>query len=163
MAAEILSQDDFFNWSLNQLARAFGVARETVSKRLMDSGVRPSGERRGHPVYPVKLAAQAILMPQGYSGGWLDDPTKMAPSDRRHWFASERDRLALEREQGLLVTADEARQQMAEIINLGLPILESLPDELERDFQLPPEVVAAVESRVDSLRSAWADALQGDD
>ena len=160
MSAEVLSQDDYFNWSLNQLSRAFGIARETVAKRLSDANIQPSGERRGHPVYSVKSAAFAILVPQQLGAGSFDNPDVMAPSDRRHWYASERDRMALEKEQGLLVSADDCRQQMVEIIQLGLPIFESLADELERDFGLPPEVITGVEERVDALRHKWADALE---
>lgn len=158
MNAEVVSQDDYMNWSLNQLARAFGIARETVAKRLSDANVEPSGSRRGHAVYQVKLAAMAILMPQSTAGSF-NDPEKMAPMDRRAWYASERDRTALEKEQGLLVDVEDCRQQMVDIINIGLPIFDSLADELERDFGVDPQIISLIEQRVDAVKNKWADAL----
>lgn len=159
MTAEVLTQNDYFSWSLNQLSREFGIARETVGKRLSDAGVKPSGERRGHPVYKVKDAAMAILLPQT-TGFSLDNPELMAPSDRRHWFASELDRTKLQKEQGLLISVEDCREQMVEVIMTGLPIFDSLADELERDFGFSPDIITKVEEKVDALREKWADKLQ---
>lgn len=159
MTAEVLTQNDFFSWSLNQFSREFGIARETVAKRLSDANVKPSGERRGHPVYKVKDASMAILLPQ-VTPGSFDNPDLMAPSDRRHWYASELDKTKLQREQGLLVSVEDCREQLVEVIMAGLPIFDSLADELERDFGLPPEIITKVEEKVDALRVKWADKLQ---
>lgn len=159
MTADVLTQNDYFSWSLNQLSREFGIARETVGKRLSDANVRPSGERRGHPVYKVKDAAMAILIPQVTPGG-NNNPDLMAPSDRRHWYASEIDKMKLQKEQGFLVGVEDCREQLVEVIMAGLPIFDSLADELERDFGLPPEIITKVEEKVDALRVKWADKLQ---
>lgn len=159
MTADVLTQNDYFSWSLNQLSREFGIARETVGKRLSDANVRPSGERRGHPVYKVKDAAMAILLPQATPGN-NNNPDLMAPSDRRHHYAAELDKTKLQREQGFLVSVDDCREQLVEVIMAGLPIFDSLADELERDFGLPPEIITKVEEKVDALRVKWADKLQ---
>ena len=74
MIAEVVSQNDWFSWSLNQLSREFGIARETVGKRLSDADVKPSGLRRGHPVYRVGDAASAILVPRRQSFSGVVDP-----------------------------------------------------------------------------------------
>lgn len=161
MSADILPQADYFNWSLNQLSRAFGIARETVAKRLTAANVESSGERRGHAVYSVKDAAKAILLPTTVLGVFQNNPDTMAPQDRRAWFASERDRTALEKEQGLLVDVEDCRQQIVKVIDIGLPIFESFADELERDFRLDPTVIGAIEDRVDVVRNKWADILEG--
>ncbi len=160
MTAEVLPQNDYMNWSLNQLSRAFGIARETVGSRLAAANVSPSGHRRGHAVYSVKDAAVAILLPTTGGIDGLQDPEKMAPQDRKAWFSSERDRLALEKEQGLLVDVEDCRQQMVKIIEVGLPIFDSLGDELERDFGLAPEIVTSIEERIYVAKTKWADAIQ---
>lgn len=161
MNSNVVQQSDFFNWSLSQLAREFGMARDTISRRLFDADVKASGERRGHPVYSVSAAAKAILGLHLNQSGVDVDPAKMTASDRRHHYAGELDKLKLERELGLSISIDDARSQMVEIIKMGLPIFESLPDELERSFDLPPDVIASVEDKVNELRNSWADALEG--
>lgn len=160
MAADVVSQDDWFCWSLNQLAREFGIARETVTRRLTDAGVKPAGTKRGYPVYRVGDAASAILVPQTSAGGFINDPNKMAPKERRDWFGSENDRIKLEKETGVLVATSDTREQMSEIVKMGLQILETLPDVLERDFSLTPEIIDGVERKIDALRITWAEALE---
>ncbi|WP_367154666.1 DUF1441 family protein [Methylomonas sp. HYX-M1] len=160
MAAEVVSQNDWFNWSLNQLAREFGIARETVQSRLRSANINPNGERRGFPVYSVAQAAKAILVPQTSLGVTLNDPDKMSPQDRAYWFKAEIDRVKLEREIGAAVYVNESREQMAVIAKTGLQVLETLPDILERDFGLDADVIAGVEARVDVLREQWANLLE---
>ena len=159
MSAEIISQNDWFNWSLNQLSREFNIARETVQRRLRTADIKPSGERRGHPVYSVCDAARAILITDNSSAG-LNDPDEMSPKERSDWYKSENERLKFERESSVSVDADECRVQMAEIAKMGLQVLETLPDILERDYQLDPTIISNVESRIDSLREQWANTLE---
>lgn len=35
-----------------------------------------------------------------------------------------------------------------------------MPDILERDYRLDPEIIESVESRIDALREQWADLLE---
>lgn len=159
MAGEVISQDDFFCWSLTQLAREFGIARETVTRRLNDAGVPSSGVRRGHPVFRVGQAASAILLPQIRPGEALNDPDKMSPKERADWYKSEKDRLIVEREKGVSVDVNDSRQQMAVIAKTGLQVLETLPDILERDFGLQADIISGVEARIDVLREQWANLI----
>ncbi|MBL4761538.1 MAG: DUF1441 family protein [Gammaproteobacteria bacterium] len=161
MKAEVIPQSDYFNWSLSQLSRGFGIARETVSKRLTDANVKASGEKRGHPVFSVKDAASAILL-HGVGGSFsFSNPETMAPSDRRHWYASENDRLKLEKEQGLLVSVDDVREQLVEIANISSNVLEILPDEIERDFpDKSPEIIQYIENKVHIARNQLADRIE---
>lgn len=160
MTGQVVSQDEYFCWSLNQLSREFGIARETVSRRLHEAGVNASGERRGHPVFRVRQAAEAILMPPRGQSGFTNDPDRMSPKERADWFKSENDRLKFERESGMAVYSDEAREQMAVIAKTGLQVLETLPDILERDFSLDTEIIISVEERIDALRQQWANMLE---
>lgn len=160
MVGEVISQDDFFCWSLTQLSREFGIARETVTRRLNDAGVAAAGVRRGHPVFRVRQAAEAILVPPSRSGEFINDPDKMSPKERSDWFRSENDRVKFERDSGISVHADKAREQMAVIAKTGLEVLETLPDILERDFQLDPDIIESVELKIDALRTQWANRIE---
>lgn len=160
MGAEVVSKDHFLSWSLSQIAQEFGIARETVSRRLNDAGVQSAGVRRGHPVYRVAKAAEAILVPTGGQGGLINDPDMMTPKERADWYKSENDRLKFERENGQSIHALESREQMAIIAKTGLQVLETLPDILERDFNLPADVIVQVEETVDALRLQWAKKLE---
>lgn len=160
MATEVASINDWFCWSLNQLSREFGIARETVQRRLRDANIAPAGERRGHPVYGVGQAAKAILMPQISEGAATNDPDRMTPKERADWYKSENDRIKYERESGNAIYKNDAREQMAFIAKTGLQVLENLPDILERDYRLQPEIIESVESRIDALREQWAELLE---
>jgi len=160
MVATVVSQKDWFSWSLNQLSREFNIARETVQRRLREASVDPSGERRGHPVYPVGASAKAILAPDTSASQGLNDPASMTPKERSDWYKSENDRIKFERDAGLLVSAADARTEMARVAQTGLHILETLPDILERDFNIDPDVIVGVEQRIDALREQWASVLE---
>jgi hypothetical protein len=160
MAADVLSKDDFAKWSLNMLAHEFGVARETVQNRLASANIQPAGERRGFPVYRVGPSAKAILQLQMQSAGFNNDPNTMSPQERSYWYKSENDRTKLEKEQGILVYAEDSRRAQAQIAKTGLQILETLPDILERDFNLSVDVISAVEDKLNALRDEWAELVE---
>lgn len=160
MVAEVLDKNSWFNWSLTQLSSAFGVSRETVQRRLRDANITESGIRRGHAVYDVSHAAKAILMPSGLHGMVTNDPEKMTPKERADWFRAEKDRLIVEKESGIAVSCNDAREQMSFIAKTGLHVLETLPDILERDYSLSPEVILDIEKRIDMLRNQWANLLE---
>jgi len=162
MVAEVAPIDNYFNWSLNQLSKEFGIARETVGRRIRESNLKPAGERRGHSVYRVSDVARAILVQQTSMGGLINDPGSMIPKERSDWFKSENERLKFERDSGLSVGSDDARTQMAEVAKMGLQVLETLPDILERDFSLDSKIIAGVEERIDALREQWAESLEAD-
>lgn len=159
MAAEVVNQNDYFRWSLNQFAREFGIARETVQSRLRAANVSPSGEKRGFPVYSVSDAARAILMPESASTPGLNDPAQMTTKERLDWYNSEISRIKFERESGESIRSDESREQMALIAKMGLQVLETLPDILERDYHLDAEIIASIEERIDALRVQWSEAV----
>jgi len=160
MGAAVLSADDFYSWSLSQLSREFGVARETVGSRIRAAGIQPSCQKRGHPAYRVSEVAQAILVPVSLSDGDIHDPGLMVPKERSDWYKSENERIKFEKDTGVLTSVEECREQMGEIAKMGLQILETLPDMLERDFELAPEIIEGVELKVDALRLTWAEALE---
>lgn len=145
--------------SLSALSREFGYHRDTIKKRLVQVGVRPDGERNGNPVYRLRDAVPAILETFNASGK-VEDPDLLTPQDRKAWYQSEKDRVALEESQGVLVPREEVREQLAVVIKVTAQMLETLPDILERDCRLPSDMVDLVERRIDQARADWAEALE---
>ncbi len=145
--------------SLSALSREFGYHRETIKKRLAQAGVRPDGTRNGNPVFRLRDAAPAVLETFNTSGR-VEDPDLLQPTDRKAWYQSEKDRVALEKEQGGLVPREQVREQLAVVVKITARVLETLPDILERDCRLQPEMVDLVERRIDQARADWAEALE---
>ncbi|MCK9622229.1 MAG: DUF1441 family protein [Methylobacter sp.] len=161
MAANNVSTlDSWRYYSLNKLSIVFGIARETVGKRLVEASVQPAGYRDEHAVYEIGQAARAILIQQRIQYDASIDPDKMPPKERRDWYegnlAKKKDALA----EGALVDAEDCRQRMADLIKPGIQLLDSLPDILERDFNISPEAIIAVERRIDALRVEWAEQIE---
>lgn len=46
------------------------------------------------------------------------------------------------------------------IAKTGLQVLETLPDILERDFNLDSKVINNVEEKIDALREQWANLIE---
>jgi hypothetical protein len=162
MDEQVIEQIDGVRLSLSALAREFGIARETVAKRLAAAGVQPDGERKGWPVYRVAPAARALVPAEApvWGGGRVEDPDRLVPTDRKAWYQSEKDRLVVEREQGLLVPVEAVREQVAGVVKTTTLMLETLPDLLERDCRLPPEAVERMERQIDRVRADWAERLE---
>ncbi len=64
MTGEVNSIADAYNWSISQLARAFGMDRKTIARRIEDAGISPTGKKGGYPTYALKDAAPAIYADQ---------------------------------------------------------------------------------------------------
>lgn len=160
MNDQAVEQIDGIRLSLSALSREFGIARETVGKRLAAAGVVADGERKGHPVYRVGPACRALLTAEIATTGKVDNPEDLPPQDRRAWYQSERERVHLEREQQNLVPAEDVREQLALILKITSQFLDTLPDILERDCQLQPDALAVIEQRIALARSDWADRLE---
>jgi len=158
MAATVSDQANGLTFSLSSLAREFGIARETVTKRLAAASVQPVGKDKGHPVYKIKPAAMAIL--QFDEQEVVSDPALMSPKERLDWFKSEESRLKFERETGVSVSTEQARLEMANIIQTVTKTLDTIPDILERDCRLPPDSVLQVEKAIDALRIQMAEDLE---
>ena len=160
MSEAVSNSADGLLVSLTTLAREFGVSRDTVGRRLRDSGAMSAGERGGFPVFRLGPAARALVlaeMPALADGG--NDPDRMSPTDRHAWFKSETSRLAVEQSQGLLVPAEEVRAEMAGIIKGTVQMLDTLPDILERDCSLGPVELGHVEKMIRQVRNEWAEKL----
>lgn len=160
MNEQVIEQIDGIRLSLSALSREFGIARETVGKRLAAAGVAPDGDRKGYPVYRLGPSCRALLQAETASSGRVENPEDLPPLERRAWYQSERERVHLEKEQEHLVPAEEVREQLALVIKITGQFLDTLPDVLERDCRLPTDAIAVLEKRISLARSDWAERLE---
>lgn len=149
-------------FSIRRLAEEFGMARETVSKRLNDAGVRPAGSRGGFPVYRLRDACPAILA-VCVDGDGSVDPGKMRPPDRRAWFQSENERLKFEQDTAQLILASEVQSEMGTLAKIVVRELETLPDTAERDLRCGPDVIEYLQRKVRDLRARIADRVANEE
>lgn len=163
MGAVIEASDRIVRLSIARLAEEFGMARETVSKRLAQANIAPDGKRNGYPVYRLRDACPAILQPSGVDENGEIDPRKLPPQDRNAWFASELRRLETELKAGQLVPAAEHESDLADMTKTLVQFLETLPDQLERDANLHPEQIEAMHGSIDRARVALYDRLVDSD
>jgi hypothetical protein len=161
---EVVSADDLkIRLSISRLATEFGMARETVSKRLKAAGIKPDGKRDGYPVYRLRDAAPALIDAAPTDEDGDIDPDKLPPEKRRAWFQSERERMELESKAGKLVPALEHERDIARVLNVVVQMFETLPDVLERDESLAPHQVQRLQEILDAKRQELYEQLAGDE
>lgn len=144
--------------SVTQFAMEFSSTRETVTKRIADAKLKPTGKRSGHPVYRLKDLFKAVY--QSAAGGV--DPDKLDPFQRKAHYQAEHEKLQLETERGQLVPAIEVEARYAEQFKIVAECLETLPDMLERDCGASPPMVAKCERQIDVLREEMYRKLTAD-
>lgn len=155
MGAVIEQNDRLVRLSIARLAEEFGMARETVSKRLAQAQVQPDGKRNGYPVYRLRDACPALLEPAAYDEDGNPDPSSLPPDKRNSWYQSEIRRLEVEMKCGELIPAGEVEIEMADLVKSLLQFTDTLGDSLERDCGLTPEQVEAVHSAVAKHRASF--------
>lgn len=159
--AEINRLEEAYNWNITRLADAFGLHRDTVRKRLKESGVVPAGARNGANVYALKDAGPALFSES--RPGTTADPNDYHPTERKDWFQSEVLRVKLEKDLRLLVPVEEAHREMSRLAKAVASGLDSLADILERDAGLTPETIELVEKSTDALREMMYQSIIDDD
>jgi len=156
---DVTNLQSALTFSVRRLADEFSLARETISRRLAEANVVPAGNRNGHPVYRLNVAAAAILRPSALGDDGQTDPRKLPPQERNAWFASELRRLETELKTGQLVPAAELESSLADNAKTLVQFLETLPDQLERDANLLPEQIEAMHASIDRARQGLYDRL----
>nr|WP_237668480.1 DUF1441 family protein [Vibrio sp. V37_P2S8PM304] len=146
--------NDAFSWNITRIAEAFGLHRDTVRKRLKEARVKPSGKKSGVDIYPLADVGPALFAAESSNKSEDDyNPNKMVPKDRKDFFQSERERLKYETEIGELIPEGEYRLDLAATLKYLVSAFESLPDNLERRYKMPPEALEYVESWADESRT----------
>lgn len=136
------------HWTVTQFAGEFSSTRETISKRIADAGLQPTGRRGNADVYRVKDLYKAVYT----DVGGTVDPEKLDPFQRKSHYQAEREKLALDELRGALVPAFEIEQEFAAVFKTMAQWVDTLPDILERDCGLPRHALAKLEQRLDVLR-----------
>lgn len=145
---------DDLTFSVSQIARSMGAARDTVSRKLAAVGAEPAGERGGHPVYDLR-AIVAAFTAQGVKA----DPSRMNAFELRAFYAAERDRLRLETERGNLISRERHEDCVTTVAKICVRGLVTLPDRVERDKRVAPDVVEYIADCIGDLRDEIADAV----
>ena len=150
-------------WSISWLAEQFGMDRKTVSKRIREAGIPPTGKDGGYDVYSLADVAAVLVDPAAGPVPGVIDPRDLPPKDRKDYNQSENERLKVETTMGALVPAVEVEADMAELVKMAVQFLETLPDVLERKLSLQPDQVIKVQERCDHIRQQLYDKImQGD-
>ncbi|MBK8897361.1 MAG: DUF1441 family protein [Candidatus Competibacteraceae bacterium] len=96
--------------------------------------------------------------------GALSIPTACRPRDRLDHYRAERERLKLEAEQRLTLSATEVEAAVSKILKALAQQIETLPARLERDFGLTAAETArlypAMDAARESLHAAAVEALR---
>lgn len=135
--------------SVTAFAKEFSSTRETVTKRIADARLSPSGKRGGFPVYRLKDLFKTVY--QSAADGGVD-PDKFDPFQRKAHYQAEHEKLSLETERGQLIPAIEVEAQFAANYKVMSHWVDTLPDILERDCGLNQMALAKLEQRMDRLR-----------
>ena len=145
---------DELTFSIAQIARSMGAARETVSRKLAAAGAEPAGQRGGHAVYDLRAIVAAFA-----AHGGKRDPGQMNAFEMRAFYAAERDRLRLGVEAGDLMPRADVAGVLGRIAGPLVRELDTLPDRLERDMRVSGVVVEYVRGVIRSTRDAMASAI----
>ena len=153
--ADVLHQRDRLRLvSISRLAELLQMDRKTVARRIADANLAPTGRRDGYPVYDGRRACEACLLPQSADGDeQVTDPRLLKPMDRRAWYQSERERIALEADCRQLILAIEVHAEMAELVRGFVQFLDTLPDALERKVHLRPDQIEELHAQVTKERA----------
>ena len=163
MGAVIDQQDRIVRLSIARLAEEFGMARETVAKRLAQSNVSPDGKRNGYPVYRLRDACPSLLDTLSFDTEGNPDPRTLPPDKRNSWYQSEIRRMDVEIKTRQLIPASEHESDCAEMAKSIVQFLETLPDQLERDTGLSPEQVDSLHASIDAQRQVFFDRIVKDE
>lgn len=146
--------------SLSFLARCFEISRESTKTRLIAAGIVPTGEKKGYLTYPMIPSINALRLAEGpaISGALTEEQASTLPAqERKAWFASEKDRIAVAKATARLLDTEDARQGYTRVMRLVAEACDSIPDELERECRLAPDQVALVDRHLDRVRAALAE------
>lgn len=149
---EVIERRSFVRLSISQIASEFSMSRNTVARRIDQLGIRPDGRRAGYPVYRMRDIIDVVSASHGSIPTGEIDPSTLPPTERRAWYQSENERLKAEADSGRLIPAAEVEAEMALMVTTIVRALETLPDRIERDRRVSPEIVEYLQEEVHALR-----------
>lgn len=157
----VASIKDANHFSITRLAVMFGHTRETIGRKLKESGVKPCSKQGGYPVYDLKDVAE-------FTGGTYVEspntenfinPDRMHPKDRDSWYSSEIKRRKLEKDEGELLDKNETQEKVADLLKKIALTFDTLADVMERDVGLSPEQIEKIYEVSDNVREELANSV----
>lgn len=129
-----------------------------MSNRLKDQNVYPAGKRGERDLYRLSDVFRALL-------AWnaANNPESLHPRDRKTYYQAQREKLRLDQEQGLLVSREHLRAELAVMARLMTDFLDTLPDRLEREENMGPQALEHLEQTLDAMRTELADHIEAYD
>ncbi len=143
-------------FSISEIARATKTARDTVSRKLAESGAEPAGQRGGYPVYDLTAIVAAFNV-----RAVKNDPARMNPYELRAFYAAERDRLKLGIEAGELMTRASVADVLGRLAGPMVRELDTVSDRLERDKRVGGDVVEYVRGVMRATRERLVSVIDG--
>lgn len=155
--AEVRDLSEAYSWPVSRLADCFGLHRQTLTKRIKQGGLRPSGKWRGNPIYEIAAVAELLFSPE--VGPDEDVNFDRDPKARKDWYDSENARLRFEKEQRELIPVSEVEETVGTTFAAIAHLLRSIPDNLERKRGLSAELVELVEREILDVQYTMTDRL----
>ncbi len=145
--------------SLIQIAKIFGMDARDVKQKLQGTSVKPSGERRGFPVYAIKDVAPYLVSPPYDLDEFIQ---KMSIADlptilRKEYWAGMRSRQLFEKEAAELWPTSQVVDTVSSLLKtLRMSLLMSR-EAVERETELTDRQRAIITSLIDnSLEDLYA-------
>lgn len=168
-------EDDGTPLNRVQLARAFGVSENTITKWVSLGMPVLSGGQNGvsyefslRQCYAWRqnredrlqatkargdqLAAQAALAFRNLDDDQAEEEAALTADDLRKWSEAEYHRNRVAEQRGDLVRADRMRAALDDIFVTFGAAMETLPDFAEMEFSISPEQVEKLKNRCDQTR-----------
>ena len=135
---------DAFLYSVNKLAEALGISRDTVKKRV--ARIPAVKQRNGFDVYHLRDVVTII------EDQLAANPDDMSPKNRKDWYEGELRRVDIAKKKGQLLALEDVRQTWAETLKQIMLTLDTLVDVIERDIGLTTDQIKAIQSVIDMQR-----------
>lgn len=156
---------DFKNASFVEAADFFSTADNPVTtvdiKQWINEGAPyfQISERKRR-VNLLELAQWRFTGSTSISSGKFD-PTRLPPLARRAWFSSEESRLKLMEKQKDLIPSRHHYAVVSQIFKIIVATTDSIPDILERDFNISPEGCGRIRDMLDEARQEMSTTIKG--
>lgn len=137
--------------SISQLATLFGYDNRTVAKRIF--GLKPSGKRRGHPVYAVREAAAYLVDPVGDIEAHIKkmNHRDLPPLLLKEFWNGQMARLKFEREQGWHWPTDKVVEHYSKVFQTFRTRILLAVDLVEREAEMTERQRNACKRLLDGL------------
>lgn len=148
-----------------QLAQLFRMDRRDVSVRLINSGVRPCGDRAGYPIYAVNEVAPFLVKALHSSASIEEHLRKMNPADlpkvlSKEFWSGQRSRQEYMVREGDLWPTEKVLSVISEAFKeIRLSVLLTA-DAVNRQHMLTDSQRDRINAMMDGLLNDMADRLQ---